>query len=584
MAETPPWRFSSLQDFSPAKALFRGFFRVFGRPICGALFATLTSCSGGPGNGATTAELPALPASNRPPSWSSSNPSTSGPPKKIDWDSFGFDLQRTGYNPYETTIGVKNVGSLHEIWSFNVGGIMVHEPVYAHGVRIRGKLTNILYAGSGIGATMYAINAETGAVIWKKKVAHIPLPCGGGAVFSIGETPAIDRQKGLIYLSDGHDKVHAVRLATGVEAKGWPLTIADWHKDFMHGGFTYNPANGLLYAVTSSPCDLSPWHGRIVVIDTTKPKLANVFFTMSGTNRQGKSGGGIWGPGGASIDSATNDVFIATGNADTHGSSPKQEQNAGYAEQVIALSPKLDTILANNYPVNIPKDGLNDFDFGATPLLFQPPDCPALLAVVNKSGMFELYDRASISSGPIQYIAMSVPSNAGNFVGVPAYDPVTGYVYVGLPTSQGIYQPGVAAFKMASNCTLNTSPVWSAMFGPNGDSKAAAPRSPISIANGVAYISNYTGDTEYAFDAATGAQLWSLKLPYYGRQGTVIANGMVFVSSSDGTIGAWVPLKRGERKISFRIAPDVSIPDGAGGTIDLRRSPNALANFGRSEP
>jgi outer membrane protein assembly factor BamB len=575
-----------VQHFSPAKALFRGFFRVFGRAICGALIAALAGCSGGPGK---TAESPALPATA--PSGLKSNSSTSGPRRNADWDSFGFDLQRTGYNPYESTIGVNNVGSLRQIWSFNVGGIMVHEPVYAHGVRVHRRPTNVLYAGSGIGATMYAINADTGDIIWKKKVAHVPLPCGGGAVLAIGETPAIDRQKGLIYFSDGHDKVHAVGLATGIEAKGWPITIANWHQDYMHGGFTYNPANGLLYAVTSSPCDISPWHGRIVVIDTSKPVLANVFFTMSGTNRQGKSGGGIWGPGGASIDSASNDVFIATGNADTNWGSPRQEQNAHYAEQVIALSPKLNRILANNYPRNIPKVGLNDFDFGATPLLFQPPDCPALLAVVNKSGMFELYDRSSISSGPIQYIAMSVPSDAGNFVGVPAYDPVTGYVYVGLPTSQGIYQPGTAAFQMASNCTLNSVPVWSAMFGPTGDAKHAAPRSPISIANGVVYVSNYTGDTQYAFNAATGAQLWSLKLPYYGRQGTVIANGMVFVSSSDGTMSAWAPssrLPRFRKRVGaimpFRVSPDLSIPDGVGGTIDLRSSPNALASFGRSEP
>lgn len=144
---------------------------------------------------------------------------------------------------------------------------------------------------------------------------------------------------------------------------------------------------------------------------------------------------------------------------------------------------------------------------------------------------------------------------------------------------------------MASNCTLNSAPVWSAAFGPTGDEKHAAPRSPISIANGVVYVSNYTGDTQYAFNAATGAQLWSLKLPYYGRQGTVIANGVVFVSSSDGTISAWAPSSRLPRSgrrvgtiIPFRVAPDLSIPDGVGGTIDLRSSPNALASFGRSEP
>lgn len=508
-------------------------------------------------------------------------------PQTADWDSFGFDLQRTGYNPFESAVGTSNVGSLQKVWSFNVGSAMVHEPVYAFGVNVGGTLTSILYAGSGKG-TMYAIDAQTGSVIWQVKVAHRSYSCGGTANFSIGETPAIDRVKNLIYFSDGHDNVYAANLATGAEATGWPLTIASWQQNFMHGGFTYNPVNGLLYAVTGSTCDISPWYGRIVAINTNTPAVANAFYTMSGTNQQGSSGGGIWGPGGASIDPATNDVYIATGNADTHTS---QTQNANYAEQVVELSSGLNTILANNYPTNIPVDGLNDFDFGATPLLFQPPGCPPLLAAVNKSGMFLLYDRGSISSGPIQYIAMAVPSNTGSFVGVPAYDPETGYVYVGLPSAEGIYQPGVAAFSMTSNCTLNPTPVWSASFGPIGNQTTPAPRSPISIANGVLYISNYTGDTEYAFNAATGAQLWNQTLPAYGRIGTVIANGMVYVSSIDGTITAWAPAplaqklrKQADKSVRSALPGDgTSIPSGVGGTIDLRGSHASLANFGQSE-
>ncbi len=508
-------------------------------------------------------------------------------PQTADWDSFGFDLQRTGYNPVESAVGTSNVGSLQKVWSFNVGSAMVHEPVYAYGVNVDGTPTNILYAGSSKG-TMYAINAQTGAVIWQVKVAQRSYSCGGTGKFSIGETPAIDRVKNLIYFSDGHDNVYAANLATGAEAAGWPLTIASWQQNFMHGGFTYNPLNGLLYAVTGSTCDISPWYGRIVAINTNTPAVANTFYTMSGTNQQGSSGGGIWGPGGASIDPVTNDVFIATGNADTHSA---QTQNADYAEQVIELSSGLNTILANNHPTNIPTDGLSDFDFGATPLLFQPLGCPPLLAAVNKSGMFELYDRGSISSGPIQYIAMSVPSNTGSFVGVPAYDPETGYVYVGLPSTEGIYQPGVAAFSMTSNCTLNPTPVWSASFGPIGNQATPAPRSPISIANGVLYISNYTGDTEYAFNAATGAQLWNQKLPAYGRIGTVIANGMVYVGSFDGTITAWAPqpLAQKLRKRAYKSVRSalpgygMSIPDGVGGTIDLRGSRAGLSNFGQSE-
>jgi outer membrane protein assembly factor BamB len=92
---------------------------------------------------------------------------------------------------------------------------------------------------------------------------------------------------------------------------------------------------------------------------------------------------------------------------------------------------------------------------------------------------------------------------------------------------------------MQSNCTLNPTPFWNAQFGPGGSTSETTRRSPISIANGVVYVSNYTGDTEYAFNAATGAQLWETPLSAWGNEGTVIANGMVFVSADDGTITAW---------------------------------------------
>jgi outer membrane protein assembly factor BamB len=238
-------------------------------------------------------------------------------------------------------------------------------------------------------------------------------------------------------------------------------------------------------------------------------------------------------------------VFVATGNTDE--TDPKnvvdgvKSQSAGYGEEIVELSPDVNTVIASNYPTNIPSiTGDDDFDFGATPLLFQPPGCPMLLAAINKSGMFELYDRASIGSGPVQYIQMSISTDTGDFIGVPAYDPVTNYVYVGLPATEGIYQPGLGAFSIASNCTLNPTPVWSAAFGPDGASTSSGTeRSPLTIANGVIYVGNASGDTEFAFNAATGAELWSIGLSSSAVDGAIVANGIVYVDASGGAITAW---------------------------------------------
>ena len=245
---------------------------IFRRCLCIGLLLGLAACGGG--HAPVTPAVLTVQAALRAPK----HHGCTGGSCATDWASFGFDLERTGFNPNESTVGVNNVGSLEKVWVFDVGGTMVHEPVYAYGVSVKGHATNIIYAGSAYGSTMYAINAETGALVWKRPVPFATFKCGSPLQFSIGETPAIDRQKNLLYFADGHNQVHAVKLGSGKEASGWPITIADYKRDhnFMHGGLTYNPANGLLYAVTGSTCDISPWYGRIVAINTNSPDRKSV--------------------------------------------------------------------------------------------------------------------------------------------------------------------------------------------------------------------------------------------------------------------------------------------------------------------
>jgi outer membrane protein assembly factor BamB len=460
-----------------------------------------------------------------------------------DWDSYAYDLQRSGYNPNEKTVGIQNVGSLAKLWTAQIGDHAMREPVLANGVTIGSTAVNVLYSGSGGGAALYAINAATGATIWKDTEPSQVLPCQKSTLpFSVEATPAIDRIKNLIYFSDGTSNVHAVDLSTGKEQAGWPITLAtDTVHENIHGGMTYNPANGMLYAVTSSLCDFYPWHGRIVAINTKTASIVGTFFTVSGTSTSGGSGGGVWGAGGASIDPGTNDVLIATGNASVENG---QAENAGYAEHLVVLTPDLSKIVGANYPPNIPGGSLTDLDFGSTPMLFEPPGCPEMTAALNKSGMFELYDLASLekSENPVQGIQMSIASDTADFQGTPAYDPVTNYLYIALPTTFGGYKPGLAAFSIRSTCTIDPTPVWYAAFGPDG---ATTPdqteRSGLTIANGVIYVGSGPGDMVYAFNAATGAELWSTNPGGRAKPATIVTNGVVYVSADDGEITAWAP-------------------------------------------
>lgn len=57
----------------------------------------------------------------------------------------------------------------------------------------------------------------------------------------------------------------------------------------------------------------------------------------------------------------------------------------------------------------------------------------------------------------------------------------------------------------------------------------------------MAYIAGFNENTVYAFDAASGAQLWSGSLSGAGQIGPVVVNGRIYVGDVGGTIHAWVP-------------------------------------------
>ncbi len=458
---------------------------------------------------------------------------TPTPGAGIDWPQSAFDLQRTGYNPNETKLGAANVSGLHALWpsAFSAGG-EVGEPVYAANVAVNGSNLNLLVV-NGASGHAYALNADTGSLVWTSPALGTSSNSCNGSSFTFGPygAPALDRARNRVYLPDGAANVHAINLSTGAELSGWPISVASpANLNFIEAAVTYNPANGYLYAETSSTCDLSPWYGRIVAINTAGPSLLNTFYPT-----QGQSGGGIWGFGGASIDPATNNVFVATGNADT---TTQPNQALDYAEQIVELSPDAGTVIAHSYATLPPG---SDSDYGGTPMLFTPPGCNEMLAAVNKSGLFVLYDVSTINNGPKQTIQMSIATDNGDFIGIPAYDPATNDVYVGLPATEGIYRPGLGAFSL-NNCMLNPTPVWNATFGEDGATTTDDTlRSQISIANGVVYVDDYNKGVAYAFNALSGAQLWSTTLSGMGVVGPIVVNGHLYTSDIKGQVRAWTP-------------------------------------------
>lgn len=464
-----------------------------------------------------------------------------------DWSTFGDNLQRTGYNPNEKTLTSANVAAgLKTMWSTDLGGAITAQPVLATNVSINGISKNVLYIGAE-NNVFYAIDADTGAVIWKNATfgsprigACIDLP---GGQFGITGTATFSRSAGIVYAADANDKVHALSMTTGTEQWSANLlfdpntnaVVGTPQEDHVYGALALNPANGLLYAYTGSLCEIAPWHGRIVSINTSTHAIAAAFFpARTGSGKTGTSycGGGIWGMGGASIDVRTNDVFVATGNniaKSTAGGclDDTVSETYPYGDAIAMLTAQLGLVSYSTATINGGSAGY-DSDYGATPMLYTTPNCAnEQLSAKNKDGIVYTDGVASTLIAE-QQLPIGMKTSGGDFIGVPAFDPTSGLVYVGDPMSSGTYAHGLDAFAQTSGGCTGLTLSWKASIG-SANAVGQDNEAP-TVADGIVYFTDGQDDQVWAFNDRTGSVLW--------HSGTAIGSPCTAYGTACGVFGA----------------------------------------------
>jgi outer membrane protein assembly factor BamB len=442
----------------------------------------------------------------------------------VDWATYGYDAQRSGYNPNETVIGVSNAASLHTVWSVDLGAVMIAQPVEAAGVPVNDVPTDVVYIGTEHG-DFYALKAADGTVVWQKNLGSVQTNCHDmpDGIFGIGGAGAIDGTANLVYVAGGDGNVHALDLATGAEASGWPVTgVFDKNQEHVYGGANIDAATRQMYVAVASHCDFAPYRGKLVDIDVPSHSITHVFYPAGTFN-----GGGIWGPGGASLDLANHHVFVATGNALTN------PEYYLYSEDVVELDSALN-VLGHNYP------GLQggDVDFGATPLLFKAPGCPTQVVAKNKSGVLVLYREGKLNNGYRQRLQVA-SVNGYQFNGIPAWSPVTNLLYIGNSSSSnlGTFKAGMVAMRVNAKCRLRLA--WQKADAISTDHSV----SPPTVANGVVYYGVGYERLEYAYDAATGKRLWNSGNTIGGAlfAAPTVVNGQLLVPSWDHKLYAFAP-------------------------------------------
>lgn len=442
-------------------------------------------------------------------------------PTSSDWTTFGYGNGRGADNAGETTLSAANVPGLHQVWSHHIGGALNGQPLVVSGVVVNGTKTTLVLVGSENG-TLQAVKASTGALIWSRSLGSETIsPCHDttNQQYGITGTPAVDKAHGVVYAVSGTGQLYALDIATGNTLPGWPSTVTS--TPTQEHAYSAVTLGQYVYVTIAGYCDQPPYKGRVVAFD---PTSGAVVGTFEPTGSNGPSGGGIWSMAGLSINPVTGNVYVATGNA------VGTTETYGRSDAVVMLGPKLKVIASNQPPLTG-----SDVDFGSTPVQFQAPGCAREVAVENKSGVLFVYPAGGIGSGPTQSLQVADPSD-WEFIGTPAYDPVTRQLLVANSSDTSNYPHGLLAFDVTANCTLQLA--WSQSVGVSDD---VVP-SPV-IANGVVYYADGHGDQVFAFNASDGTALWNSGTTIGGRitAPPTVADGQLYAVANGGYLHAYGP-------------------------------------------
>ncbi len=431
------------------------------------------------------------------------------------WTTYGGDAAHTNFNPLEHALGPQPAKHLRVTWKAKLDGVIETQPTYATGVKLGGaRRRDLVFAATEHGG-VFAVDASSGRIVWRRQLPSRYVPCWENTPdswFGVSATPVIDRARGRLYVVAADNAVHALSLATGKDAPGWPLTLglspASYH---VWGSPTL--VGNRLYVPVASYCDSGSYRGGVILANLRKGRVARRWYALGPT----RSGGGVWQWGGAPVDLDDGNVYVATGNA---VGSP---EDADYAEHVVRLTRDLHVLGAEDPDVG-PR---SDADYASSPLLFKPKGCPRLLAVIHKNGTLFVYRRHAITAGPIQLVSLGRPSFFVSATGTFTWSRADQALYATTNNSQ---LRGVLAFRVLG-CRLVEA--WRRGL----HREMWVPSSP-TVGNGVVYFGTGVDGELAAVNAKTGKLLWRSDAriggPIYASP--TVVDGHVFVASWDSKL------------------------------------------------
>jgi outer membrane protein assembly factor BamB len=150
---------------------------------------------------------------------------------RTDWTKDRFDLGNTGFNPYENVLDPANVSTLTLAWSAGTGGTV-------WGLALSGGVLYMEEASHG--TTVSALDAETGSVMWSRRMKHW------------GTLSGVTYHGGSVYFGTDNYVFHSLDAHTGTRRWDTPvLDIPGSAAVWADTGYFSTPI-GITYALDSS--------------------------------------------------------------------------------------------------------------------------------------------------------------------------------------------------------------------------------------------------------------------------------------------------------------------------------------------
>ena len=310
----------------------------------------------------------------------------------LDWPQYLHGPQHSSVSA-ATAFTTADASSAHELWHFTPATVSGKPaPKLDASPAVVGTR---LYIGSEAGV-FYALNASTGSVAWKRQLdveSHFTCqPDGISSTAAVVTDPA--SSKLTVYVA-GARFLYALNASTG--AVVWKTMIGP--VDPPNTDASYNWASptvvaGHIYIGLASRCDDPLIQGGVVELDQHTGSVLNTWHSVP----SGSIGGSVWSSVAAS--STGQNLWVSTGNEcdPTINTCPSGDK-VGDSNSIVHLSGNLTRLEAWQAPGTLGSG--QDSDFGSSPTLFGSGSTPPDVGACNKNGKYYAFAANPLGNSPV---------------------------------------------------------------------------------------------------------------------------------------------------------------------------------------